>query len=90
MEGTLHRVLVCLAVPLLVISSMTALAPAALADDTDMYEVATMSEDDYGSAFQFNRCCCMLNGKDSKGKKEYYDATWSGFSDRLVSRLHEL
>jgi len=77
---------------LLVLSIQPVLSPAvpAHADDSKLYEIGTMSQDDYGTALDPNKCCCLLWGKDKSGKKTYYDATWSAFCIRFVSRMHEL
>jgi hypothetical protein len=62
----------------------------ATADDADLYEIGTMSQDHYGQAMDPNKCCCLLYGKDKAKKKTYSDATWSAFCTRFVSRMHEL
>jgi len=76
---------------LLVLPVQPVLSPAvpARADDSDLYEIGTMSQDDYGAPFDPNKCCCLLYNKKGK-KKTYVDATWSNFCIRFVSRMHEL
>lgn len=91
MRSSRWLALCCLLAALLAYVLLGTAVPAAAADDDgDLYEIGTVSQDNYGDQFDPSKCCCMLYGKDEWGNKTYHDATWSAFCSGFVSRMAQL